>query len=124
MVEFPLVARRSARGLRRRLRNLSQIPPFADINFVSPNRRLTQADMWETNTLAASYHARLNVAPQHEFGPGRIPGCAGKHPSARELALIRGNRAGSLLQFVINSATPWPASGSGPAASRQAPVPP
>src|SRR6266851_10244007 len=114
MVEFPLVARRSARGLRRRLRNLSQIPPFADINFASPNRHLTQADMWETSTFAASFHARPNVAP-HTNSAGADTGCAARRPRARELVRTRGNLAGSLLQFVINSATPWPASGSGPA---------
>src|SRR5260370_42449943 len=78
MVEFPLVARRSARGLRRRFRNLSQIPSFADINFASPNRHLTQADMWETSTFAASFHARLNVAPQREFGRGADTSCVSK----------------------------------------------
>jgi hypothetical protein len=39
------------------------MPSFADINFASSNQRLTQADMWETNTFNASFHARLNVAP-------------------------------------------------------------
>src|SRR5207248_1234703 len=67
MVEFLLLVR-SARGLRRRLRNLSQTPTFADINFASSNRRLTQASMWETNTFAASFHARLNVAAFAVFG--------------------------------------------------------
>ena len=32
------------------------------MNFVSSNRAVSQAGMWETNTLAASFHARLNVA--------------------------------------------------------------
>src|SRR5260370_25788309 len=72
MVEFPLVAGGRARGLRRKLRNLSQIPPFADINFASSNRRLTQADMWETSTFTASFHARLNVAPQATIRARRI----------------------------------------------------
>src|SRR6185312_4435029 len=45
-------------------RNLSQIPRLADINFASSSRPLAQARMWETNTSAASFHARLNVAPQ------------------------------------------------------------
>jgi hypothetical protein len=35
---------------------------FADINSASSNRPLSQAGMWETNTFAASFHARLNVA--------------------------------------------------------------
>jgi hypothetical protein len=35
---------------------------------VSSSRRLTQAGMWETNTFIASFHARLNVAPQHDSG--------------------------------------------------------
>src|SRR5882757_3977632 len=65
MVEFPLVARRSARGLRRRLDIYPRKPRFADINFVSSNRPLTQAGMWETNTFAASFHARPNVALNH-----------------------------------------------------------
>src|SRR3954447_3647603 len=62
MVEFPLVARRSARGLRRRLDIYLRSPRFADINFASSNRGLFPSDMWETNTFAASFHARLNVA--------------------------------------------------------------
>jgi hypothetical protein len=41
------------------------MPLFVDINFTSSNRRPTQAYMWETNTFDASFHARLNVAPQH-----------------------------------------------------------
>jgi hypothetical protein len=69
MVEFPLVVRRSAKGFCGAGRNLSQIPLFADINFVSSNRRLTQAGMWETSTFAASFHARLNVALQRDFRP-------------------------------------------------------
>src|SRR6202040_4371665 len=63
MVEFPLVARRG-RGLRRRFENLSQIPPFADINFTSSNRCLGLSGMWEISTGLASFHARLNVAPR------------------------------------------------------------
>jgi hypothetical protein len=63
MVEFPLVARRSARGFAAPVSYLSQMPRFADINFASSNLAVSQAGMWETNTFAASFHARLNVAP-------------------------------------------------------------
>jgi hypothetical protein len=31
--------------------------------------------MWETNTFAASFHARLNVAPQAKFQTGTHSGC-------------------------------------------------
>src|SRR3954464_15070897 len=101
MVEFPLLVR-SARGLRRRLRNLSQTPPFADINFASSNRRLTQASMWETNTFAASFHARLNVAAFADFrGEAAVPG--------RLYRLGNGLIGPDCrpLQFVTNCATPW-----------------
>jgi hypothetical protein len=40
---------------------------FADIKFVSSTRDLTLAGMWETNTSAASFHARLNVALAGDF---------------------------------------------------------
>jgi hypothetical protein len=49
------------------------MPPFADINFASPNRHLSQPDMWETNTFAASFHARLNVALRHDIKRRRYP---------------------------------------------------
>jgi hypothetical protein len=63
MVEFPLVVWRSAfRVLRRQFEIYPRLPAFADINFASSNRYLTQAGMWETNTFGASFHARLNVA--------------------------------------------------------------
>src|SRR5437763_5993564 len=120
MVEFPLLVR-SARGLRRRLRNLSQTPTFADINFASSNRRLTQASMWETNTFAASFHARLNVAAFAVFGLifGAKRACPGLHGLGRG----RPDRASCRpLQFVTNCATPWPASGSAPAACPPAPT--
>src|SRR3954471_15778674 len=116
MVEFPLLVR-SARGLRRRLRNLSQTPPFADINFTSSNRRLTQASMWETNTFAASFHARLNVAAFADFwGEAGVPGLHGLGRGRPDRASCRP------LQFVTNCATPWPASGSAPAACPPAPT--
>src|SRR6266480_5800000 len=105
MVEFPLLVRRSARALQRRLENVSQIPPFADINFASSNRPLTQAGMWETNTFAASFHARLNVALRHDCGASKW----------RKPDIGRVNRAprpicdGSQVQFFINSAARWPA---------------
>src|SRR5258708_39406747 len=98
MVEFPLVARRSARGLRRQLRTLSQIPPFADINFASPNRRLTQADIWETSTFTASFHARLNVAPQASILGEADPGAASKRLRT-EIGAYRRQRPRRLLQF-------------------------
>src|ERR1017187_10768095 len=82
MVEFPLVVRRSAKGLRRRLRNLSQIPPSADINFASSNRHLTQADMWETSTFTASFHARLNVAPEAQNSGQADTGAASRRLKA------------------------------------------
>jgi hypothetical protein len=62
-----LVVRRSARGFAASVRNLSQIPAVADITFLSSNRSLTQARMWETNTFAASFHARLNVALRRDL---------------------------------------------------------
>jgi hypothetical protein len=34
---------------------------------LSSNRHLAQVGMWETNTFAASFHARLNVAPRVRF---------------------------------------------------------
>src|SRR5205814_9714616 len=112
MVEFPLLVR-SARGLRRRLRNLSQTPTFADINFASSNRRLTQASIWETNTFAASFHARLNVAAFAAFwSETAVPG--GLYGLGRGWPDRSGWRP---LQLVTHCATPWPASGSGPAAS-------
>src|SRR3954466_11521118 len=101
MVEFPLLVR-SARGLRRRLRNLSQTPPYGDINFASSNRRLTQFSMWETNTFAASFHARLNVAA--------FAGFWGESCARPPVTAWMGwpDRAGCRpLQFVTNCATPW-----------------
>src|SRR4030088_2334262 len=98
MVEFPLVARRSARGFATPVRFLSQLPRFADINFTSSNRALSQAGMWETNTFGASFHARLNVALIGYF--------------RAKAALTLPSRP---LQIVTNFATRWPASGSGPA---------
>jgi hypothetical protein len=111
MVEFPLVDWRSAKGLRRQLRSLSQMPPFADINFASSSRHLTLAGMWEISTGGASVHARLNVAPAADLGQIALPGLAGE----RLLAGIGADRlpppAAGLLQFFTDSAAPWPASG-------------
>src|SRR4029079_2387295 len=103
MVEFPLVARRSARGFAAPVRFLSQLPRFADINFASSNRALSQAGMWETSTFAASFHARLNVALRGHFRTK-----AALSPPFRP------------LQIVTNFAARWPASGSGPIAFRRA----
>src|ERR1700738_258453 len=99
MAEFPLVARRSARGFAAQFRNLSQMPRFADINFASSNRASIPSDMWETSTFAASFHARLNVALNHGLWA---------KAALTVLALP--------LQIVTNSATRWPVSGSGPKA--------
>jgi hypothetical protein len=66
MVEFPLVVWRTLKGPRRQFEIYPRLPAFADINFASSSRYLTQAGMWETNTFAASCHARLNVA-SHAF---------------------------------------------------------
>src|SRR4051794_32714189 len=107
MVEFPLLVRRQ--GFALRLVNLSQIPRSADINFVSSNRDLALADMWETITFAASFHARLNVAAvdvsRRRIGSDRLTE-VGRRP----------------LQFVRNCAKPRPASGLAPARCRRAPA--
>src|SRR6476660_756873 len=78
MVEFPLVgpvARVCAPA-----RNLSQIPPFADINFASSKAVSDPIGMWETNTFIASFHARLNVALRHdgEAGYRTVPQSPGR----------------------------------------------
>jgi hypothetical protein len=64
MVEFPLVARRSARAFATPVKDLTQIASFADINFASSKTASGSGCMWETNTFPASFDARLNVAPQ------------------------------------------------------------
>src|SRR5260221_5405041 len=72
MVEFPLLVRWSARDLQRLQTEIYlRWPEFPDINFVSSNRPPDLVDMWETSTLAASFHARLNVARQARFRPWR-----------------------------------------------------
>jgi hypothetical protein len=42
MVEFPLVVPAERKGFATLVRNLSQIPPVADITFLSSSRRLAQ----------------------------------------------------------------------------------
>src|SRR3954454_23370314 len=99
MVEFPLVVWRSAfRVLRRQFEIYLRCRGVADINFTSSSRRPTQADMWETNTFPASFHARLNVA--------------------RRLTLPLPCGGGDSLHIVINSLRRLPASGSAPPAYR------
>jgi hypothetical protein len=82
MVEFPLVVRRSANGLRRRLENLAQIPAFTDIKFAPSSRYLNLAGMWETSTATASFHARLNVAIAGRFPGGLGRNTANQRPKA------------------------------------------
>src|SRR3954462_4786763 len=101
MVEFPLVVWPGAKGFAPPVRNLSQTPGFADINFVSSSRRPTQADMWETNTFPASFHARLNVArrlslprgKRRRVGKGALAPCPPSY-----LACINGGHAHRTLR--------------------------
>src|ERR1700754_1883362 len=97
MVEFPLLVRWSARGFATPARNLSQIPPL-DINFVSSRRHLTQAGMWEPNTFIASFHARLNVAPQHDSRDAATRQLR-KIPNVRRFMAIGVNFPQALLHF-------------------------
>jgi hypothetical protein len=62
MVEFPLVARQSARVLRRQLDFYPRCPDLPTLILRHEPGQLILADMWETNTFEASFHARLNVA--------------------------------------------------------------
>src|SRR3954470_19352933 len=63
MVEFPLVVWRNAfRVLRRQFEVYPGCRALLTLILTSSSRRPTQADMWETNTFGASFHARLNVA--------------------------------------------------------------
>jgi hypothetical protein len=56
------LVRQATNASRRRTEIYPRNPPRADINFMSSNGISGLPDMWETNTLKASFHARLNVA--------------------------------------------------------------
>src|SRR3954453_3932790 len=116
MVEFPLLVRRQ--GFALRLGNLSQIPRSADINFVSSNRDLALADMWETITFAATFHARLNVAAVDVFqaerercqsqADRRRSAAGGRAPATSICYKLRNTEAGFWLSASKVPASPSP----------------
>src|ERR1700686_3006157 len=67
MVEFPLLVRRSARGLRRRSETYLRYRRPLTLTLIH-QAASDPVHMWETSTSAASFHARLNVAPQTRSG--------------------------------------------------------
>jgi hypothetical protein len=74
MVQFPLVGPAERKGLRRRLEIYLRYRHLLTLTRVI-KAASDPIDMWETNTFIASFHARLNVAPQHDSGDAGTGEC-------------------------------------------------